>query len=74
MENANSPVLCTSVSGVRTLFKEVCDVCLVLVPHPDLPFISQQSLLLGVVDQGVEERILEREGEGGGREVKKKEG
>lgn len=42
----------------RTFIEEVGDVGLVLVPHADLPFIGQQSLLLRVIHQRVEEGIL----------------
>lgn len=41
-----------------TFFQEVGDVGLELVPDTDLPLIGQQGLLLGVVDQRVEEGIL----------------
>ena len=42
-----------------TFFQQVGDVRLVPVPHPDLPLVCQEGLLLGVVDQRVEEEVLE---------------
>lgn len=43
----------------RTLVEEVGDFCLVLIPHSNLSFISQEGFLLRVVHQGVEKCVLQ---------------
>lgn len=50
-----------------TFLQQVGDVCLVAVSHSDLPLVGQERLLLRVVDQRVEEKVLGKSRRGGGQ-------
>lgn len=64
-QHPEAPALPASPPAHPTFFQQVGDVRLVPVPDTDLPLVSQEGLLLGVIDERVEEEVLENSTRGG---------